>query len=294
MNAKSLLVVACFASAAAVAVAQPFDGPRTAANDAEPQQPPARPNPQPPPTPPPAPTGYQDTPMQPNGKWHIHDGTRPQPIVVKPGAMQPAPPPADAIVLLGAGTDLSKWQMTQGGGAVGWPIADGVLSSGRGMIRTKQDDFTDYQLHVEFATPSEVKGDSQGRGNSGVFLNAVFEIQVLDSFNNKTYPDGQASAMYGQFPPMVNASRGPGEWQSYDIVFSAPRFSGTTLEKPAMVTVLHNGVAVHNQRAFWGPTAHKAIPPYEPSNAKGFIGLQDHGNPVRFRNIWIRPLKADE
>ena len=276
MSGKVLVVAMCLGSAVALAA----------------QQPPAQPAPQ---QPPPAPTGYTDTPMQPNGKWRVHDGTRPQPIVVKPGAMQAAPPPADAIVLLGAGTDLSKWQMTQGGAAVtSWPIADGVLSSGRGMIRTKQDDFTDYQLHVEFATPSEVKGDSQGRGNSGVFLNGVFEIQVLDSYNNKTYPDGQASAMYGQFPPLVNASRPPGEWQSYDIVFSAPRFNGTTLEKPAMVTVLHNGVAVHNQRAFWGPTAHKVIPPYAPSNAKGFIGLQDHGNPVRFRNIWIRPLKADE
>ena len=114
----------------------------------------------------------------------------------------------------------------EGGGPVSWPIADGVLSSGKGMIRTKQDDFTDYQLHVEFATPSEVKGDSQGRGNSGVFLNGVFEIQVLDSYNNKSYADGQASAMYGQIPPMVNASRPPGEWQSYDIFFRAPRFNG--------------------------------------------------------------------
>jgi hypothetical protein len=281
MKAKSLLIVACLGSAVAVALAQ---------------QPPARPTTQQPvpPQPAPAPTGYQDTPMQPNGKWHIHDGTRPQPVVVKPGPFVSLPAPADAIVLLGAGTDLSKWQMTEGGGAVSWPIADGVLSSARGMIRTKQDDFTDYQLHVEFATPSEVKGDSQGRGNSGVFLNGVFEIQVLDSYNNKTYPDGQASAMYGQYPPMVNASRPPGEWQSYDIVFRAPRFNGTAVETPAMVTVLHNGVAVHNQRAFWGPTAHKLNPPYEPSNARGFIGLQDHGNPVRFRNIWIRPLKDAE
>lgn len=241
--------------------------------------------------PPPAPTGYQDTPMQPNGKWHIHDGTRPQPRVVTPGPFVSNPAPSDAIVLLGAGQDLTGWQMTRGGGAVTWPIENGVLSSGRGMIRTKQDDFTDYQLHVEFATPSDVKGDSQGRGNSGVFLNGVFEIQVLDSYTNKTYPDGQASAMYGQIPPMVNASRPPGEWQSYDITFRAPRFNGTTLATPAIVTVLHNGVVVHNADQFWGPTAHKLNPPYAPSNARGFIGLQDHGNPVRFRNIWIRPLK---
>ena len=244
----------------------------------------------PPATPPPAPTGYQDTPMQPNGKWRIHDGTRPQPRVVTPGPAVSAPPPSDAIVLLGPGQDLGRWQMTQGGGPVGWPIENGVLSSGKGMIRTTQDDFTDYQLHVEFATPSEVKGNSQGRGNSGVFLNGVFEIQVLDSFENVTYPDGQASAMYGQFPPMVNASRRPGEWQSYDIIFTAPRFTGTTLERPAIVTVLHNGVTVHAAQAFLGPTSHKQIGTYAPAHAKGYIGLQDHGNPVRFRNIWVRPL----
>jgi hypothetical protein len=245
--------------------------------------------------PPPAPTGYKDTPMQPNGKWHIHDDDRPRPVVVKPGPFVGLPAPADAIVLLGSGNDLSKWQMQDGGGPVtSWPIADGVLSSGKGFIRTKEDDFTDYQLHVEFATPSQVKGDSQARGNSGVFLNGVFEIQVLDSYNNKSYADGQASAMYGQIPPMVNASRPPGEWQSYDIVFRGPKFNGTTLVTPAIVTVMHNGIAVHAADRFFGPTAHKLNPPYEPSNAKGPIGLQDHGNPVRFRNIWIRPIKDAE
>ena len=249
----------------------------------------------PPAQPPPAPTGYQDTPMQPNGKWHIHDGTRPQPRVVTPGPLR--------VAGAAVGRHRAAWQRPGS-----QPLADdagrrsgsagrsqsGVLSSGKGMIRTKQDDFTDYQLHVEFATPSEVKGNSQGRGNSGVFLNGVFEIQVLDSFENITYPDGQASAMYGQFPPMVNASRKPGEWQSYDITFTGPRFNGTTLEKPAIVTVLHNGVTVHAAQAFLGPTAHKQIGKYEPSHAKGYIGLQDHGNPVRFRNIWIRPLKEAE
>ena len=243
----------------------------------------------------PAPTGYKDTPKQPDGKWLVHDDDRPRPVVVKPGPFVSLPAPSDAIVLLGANNDLSKWQMTQGGGAVVWPIdASGVLSSGKGMIRTKRDDFTDYQLHVEFATPSEVRGNSQGRGNSGVFMNGVFEIQVLDSYENKSYADGQASAMYGQFPPMVNASRPPGEWQSYDITFTSPRFSGDKLEKPAMITVLHNGVVVHANQAFWGPTAHRQIPPYAPSNAKGYIGLQDHGNPVRFRNIWVRELKLAE
>ena len=204
------------------------------------------------------------------------------------------PAPKGALVLFN-GADLSKWVNRRGGGPAGWKVQNGCVEvvPGNGDIHTR-DTFTDYQLHVEFATPSAVKGNSQGRGNSGVFLNGAFEIQVLDSYENITYPDGQASAMYGQFPPMVNASRKPGEWQSYDITFTGPRFKGTTLERPAIVTVLHNGVLVHNARAFWGPTAHKANPPYQPSNAKGPIGLQDHGNPVRFRNIWIRPLKADD
>lgn len=238
-----------------------------------------------------APVGYDDTPMQPNGRWHIHDGKRPQPAIVTPGAMSPAPAPQDAIVLVGSGADRSAWQMMDGA-PVTWAMSNGVLETGKGIIRTKAV-FTDYQLHVEFATPTDVKGDSQGRGNSGVFLNGKFEIQVLDSYHNPTYPDGQASAMYGQYPPLVNASRPPGEWQAYDIVFTSPRFgAGGKLDKPAMVTVLHNGIVVHDSTPFWGPTAHRKIEPYTPDNATGPIGLQDHGNPVRYRNIWIRPLKG--
>jgi hypothetical protein len=237
-----------------------------------------------------APVGYDDTPMQPDGRWHIHDGTRPQPKVVTPGTLIPAPPPEDAIVLIGAGADRSAWRMVDGGGAVTWAMSDGVLETGKGLIRTKAE-FTDYQLHVEFATPREVKGNSQERGNSGVYLNGKFEIQVLDSYRNLTYPDGQAAAMYGQHPPMVNASRPPGEWQAYDIVFSSPRFKPSgVLDTPAIVTVLHNGIVVHHAKPFWGPTAHKKIEPYTPDNAKGPIALQDHGNPVRYRNIWIRAI----
>ena len=241
----------------------------------------------------PAPTGYSDTPLQPNGKWRVHDGTRPQPRVVDPGPAPavPAQPPSDAIVLIGQGQDLSAWQMADGSPAT-WAMKDGVVETGKGMVQTKQQ-FSDFQLHVEFATPSEVKGDSQGRGNSGVFLLGKFEVQVLDSHNNKTYPDGQAAALYGQFPPLVNASRPPGAWQTYDIVFTAPRFAASgTLEKPAVITVLHNGVVVHNATPFWGPTTHRKIDAYDPSQTKGPIGLQDHGNPVRYRNMWIRQLKG--
>ena len=234
--------------------------------------------------------GYDDTPMQPNGKWHIHDGNRPQPRIVTPGAT-PGAAPSDATVLLGQGSDGSAWKMSTGGAPLSWPLKDGVLQSAKGMIETKEQ-FGDFQLHVEFATPKDVKGDGQGRGNSGVFLLGQFEVQVLDSYQNKTYPDGQAAAMYGQYPPLVNASRGPGEWQAYDIIFTAPRFAGGKLEKPAVVTVIHNGVVVHNATAYQGPTEHKIIKPYLPETATGPIKLQDHGNPVHFRNIWIRALKA--
>lgn len=241
-----------------------------------------------------SPTGYDDTPIQPNGKWRVHDGRRPQPPIVTaaPIGDRQVPPPSDAIVLIGPGSDLSAWHMSAGGPAT-WAMADGVLRTGKGMLETKRR-FTDVQLHVEFATPSEVKGDSQGRGNSGVFLLGRFEIQVLDSYNNRTYPDGQAAAMYGQHPPMVNASRPPGEWQTYDIAFTAPRFSTDgTLDTPAIVTVFHNGVLVHHRAEFWGPTRHRSLLPYTPDMASGPIALQDHGNPVRYRNIWIRPLAGD-
>src|SRR5437867_7786047 len=240
-----------------------------------------------------APVGYDDTPMQPNGKWRVHDGKRPQPRMVTPGDSVNATPvgaPQDAAVLVGPRADLSAWQMMDGA-PVTWAMSNGVLETGKGFIRTKAE-FTDVQLHVEFATPKEVKGDSQGRGNSGVFLGGKFEIQVLDSYQNPTYPDGQAAAMYGQYPPLVNVSRPPGEWQTYDIVFTAPRFTPAgVLDKPAIVTVLHNGVVVHNATPFWGPTAHRKIEPYTRETARGPIALQDHGNPVRYRNLWVRAVK---
>ena len=237
--------------------------------------------------------GYDDTPFQPDGKWRIHDVRRPVPPVVVPGPFVSMTPPKDAVILLGDAADLSAWQ-TDSGAAAPWQMATGVLQTGKGIIRTKAE-FTDIQLHVEFATPSTVIGSSQDRGNSGVFLAGVFEIQVLDSFENPTYADGQASAMYGQYPPLVNASRRPGEWQSYDIAFTAPRFSATgELSSPAIVTVFHNGVLVHHARSFWGATAHRRILPYKPEMARGPIRLQDHGNPVRYRNIWLRSLNSDK
>lgn len=233
--------------------------------------------------------GYDNTPMQPDGKWRVHDGNRPQPVMVTPGPGAGfAAPPSDAVVLLGPDGSLSSWTSMDGKPAA-WTATAGVVQTGRGSIQTRES-FGDIQLHVEFATPSEVKGDGQGRGNSGVYLAGRFEIQVLDSYNNPTYPDGQAAAMYGQFPPLVNASRPPGEWQAYDITFTAPRFSGGKLETPAIVTVLHNGVMVHNARPFWGPTAHQRIDPYVPESVSGPIRLQDHQNPVRYRNIWLRKL----
>ena len=238
--------------------------------------------------------GYDDTPMQPGGRWRIHDGSRPQPLVVTPAPANDSGRPGapdDAVVLIGSGSDLSAWQMTDGSPAA-WTMRDGVLETGKGLLRTKAL-FSDFQLHVEFSTPADVKGDGQDRGNSGVFLLGEFEIQVLDSYRNRTYPDGQAAAMYGQHPPLVNASRPPGEWQSYDIVFTAPRFMHDgKLERPAAATVFHNGIVVHHATAFWGPTAHKRIDPYAPEMAQGPIALQDHGNPIRYRNIWIRRMRG--
>ena len=170
-------------------------------------------------------------------------------------------------------------------------MADGVLQSGKGMIETEAQ-FTDFQLHVEFATPKEVKGDGQGRGNSGVFLLGAFEVQVLDSYQNPTYPDGQAAAMYGQYPPLVNASRRPGEWQAYDIVFTAPRFNPRRGREAGG----RHGLPQRRRRPQRdrvpradGAQDHQAV---RAAAAKGPIRLQDHGNPVHFRNIWIRPLKG--
>lgn len=225
-------------------------------------------------------------------KWSVHDPDRPMPPVVDPGpAGEPVPAPSDAIILFD-GKNLSLW--TDGKGqAARWKIENGYMEvvAKTGAIRTKQN-FGDCQLHVEWASPIVVKGEGQGRGNSGVFLMNIYEVQILDCYNNKTYADGMTAALYGQYPPMVNACRPPGEWQTYDIVFQRPRFDdkGESIS-PARFTVFHNNILVHHDVELIGPTAHKARPPYKAHPDRLPISLQDHGNPIRFRNIWIRDLE---
>ena len=206
----------------------------------------------------------------------------PAPPVVNPGPV--GGPPSDAVVLFD-GKDLSQWN-----NADKWKVQDGYAISGGNDIQTKQA-FGDCQLHVEWATPEKVEGSSQGRGNSGVFLMSLYEVQILDSYDNKTYFDGQAASVYKQNPPLVNACRKPGEWQTYDIVFEAPRFDPQgDLTRPAFVTVLQNGVLVQNHFQIQGTTAWDVPPKYKAHAAKLPMILQYHGNLVRFRNVWIREL----
>jgi len=226
-------------------------------------------------------------------KFKIHDLNRPLPPVIDPGTASTQDttghPPSDAVVLFD-GKSLSHW-VGQDGKPAQWKVENGYAEvvAKTGYISTR-DSFGDCQLHVEFAEPSPPHGESQERGNSGVFLMGLYEIQVLDSFENKTYADGQASAVYGQYPPLVNASRPPAQWQTYDIVFHGPRFKDSKLTRPARVTVLHNGVLAQDNVELTGPTAHGSRPPYKPGPDKLPVQLQDHGDPVRFRNIWIREL----
>ena len=239
--------------------------------------------------------GYDDTPQIPGQKWKVHDADRPQPPIVTPPTEstqdQPGSPPSDAVVLFD-GTGLSEWE-TLDGGSPQWQVRDGYMevAAKTGNIRTREH-FGDCQLHVEWAAPEEVKGESQGRGNSGVFLMGLYEIQVLDDYDNPTYADGTAAGIYGQFPPLVNACRKPGEWQTYEIIWIAPRFDGDKLVSPARLTLLHNGVVVHHDTELTGPTTHRRVLTYEPHPPTGPLVLQDHGDLVRFRNIWYRPLKS--
>lgn len=237
--------------------------------------------------------GYTNTPFIPGTTWHVHDGTRPQPAIVTPAATfsHQAPPPSDAIVLFD-GTDLSQWRHG-GGAAAKWKVENGFMevTPKSGSLRTKGQ-FADFQLHIEFATPAQVDGNSQGRGNSGILFNGIYEVQVLDSYDNKTYPDGQCGGLYGQTPPLANASKKPGEWQSYDIIFESPRWGADQkIAKKANVTVIHNGVVLHHRREFQGTTPHQANGNYnKPHAPEVYIELQDHNNPMRFRNVWLRKL----
>lgn len=241
--------------------------------------------------------GYRDTPMLPGSPWHVHDSERPQPPAVTPGSTIPTPPaarpPSDAVVLFD-GRDVSQWQGVKDGLAQ-WKIESGFMevlpTSGDIQTRTW---FGDCQLHVEWATPDPPRGDIMNRGNSGIFLFGLYEVQVFESYPEQggIYADGQAGAVYGQYPPLVNACRKPGEWQAFDILFTAPRFQGDQLVTPAFLTLIHNGVLVQHHTALLGPTGHRTLPKYVPHGPRGPVRLQAHGNPVRFRNIWIRDLKA--
>ena len=227
-------------------------------------------------------------------KFKIHDPNRPLPPVITPGTAstqeKPGTAPSDAVVLFD-GKDLSKW-VDKDGKPAKWKVQNGYMEvvPGTGNISTR-DSFGDCQLHVEFAEPSPAHGESQERGNSGVFLMGLYEIQVLDSYRNKTYPDGQAAAVYCQYPPLVNASRPPGEWQTYDIIFRGPRFANQELTRLATLTLLHNGVLAQDHVELTGPTDYMKRPPYHPHASKMPLLLQDHGQPVRYRNIWIRELQ---
>lgn len=210
----------------------------------------------------------------------------PEPKMVDPGPI--GGPPSDAVVLFD-GKSLAKWNDGDK-----WEIKEGFAIARETGITTK-DEFGDCQLHIEWASPSEVTGEGQGRGNSGIYLMGRYEVQILDSYDNKTYFDGQAASIYKQHPPLVNACRKPGEWQAYDIVFTAPRFDEKgAVKKPAAVTILHNGVVVQNHFELLGGTFYERPPAYETHGEKGPIHLQFHGNPVRFRNIWIRPITEPE
>lgn len=235
--------------------------------------------------------GYDDTPLIPGQKWKVHDKNRPNPPIVVPAETfsHSAPAPADAKVLFD-GKSLAAWK--SGNGEAKWKVEDGtfVVTKGGGDIETREK-FEDFQLHIEWSAPNPPKGDSQGRGNSGIFLHGLYELQVLDVYNNKTYADGQAGGMYGQWAPLANAIKKPGEWNTYDIVFEGPRFDDAgNVTRKAAVTIIHNGVVLHHHKEFNGPTGHRNVPKYFKYDGTGPIRLQDHGDPVRYRNIWIRPL----
>jgi hypothetical protein len=228
--------------------------------------------------------GYKDTPKLPWCGYLVHDPDRPAPkrIQAPSAPAQPLAPPSDAIVLFD-GKDLSKW------GPTGGKLVDGCLESTGGNLATK-DSFGNCQIHLEWMAPANFQGPWYNQGNNGVFLLGLYEIQIFDSWTEKLYPDGQAAAIYGQTPPLVNACRPPGEWQTYDLVFTAPVFSDGKLVSPARVTLFHNGVLAQLNEEIHGETGHRILPEYKQKISRGPLVLSGHDCPVRFRNIWIRPL----
>lgn len=228
--------------------------------------------------------GYKHTPKLPWCEWLVHDPDRPLPPKVKAGGEVPVlAPPSDALVLF-SGMDLSRWTGTD------WSVANGLLlADGKKSPRTKQS-FSNFQLHLEFKMPKDFEGPWYDQGNNGVLLHGLYEIQIFDSVNETLYPDGQCAAIYAQTPPRVDVTRPPGEWQSYDIFFTAPQFEDGQLIKPAYLTMLHNGVLVHHHQEIYGATGHKVLPHYKKQVSEGPIALAGHGCPVAFRNIWVRPL----
>lgn len=240
--------------------------------------------------------GYMNHPLVPGTQWHVHDMRRPQPVEVIPNGPVTTPPPADAIVLFD-GSSLDAF-VSGKGETPDWLIEDGVMTVNTGEpngggLRTREA-FGDMQLHIEWRAPDDDKIDPvpQRAGNSGIYIMGRYEVQIQHSYRNPTYPDGQAGAVYGQSPPLVNASLPNGEWQSFDLVWEAPDFSESgELVEPAYVTVFHNGVLVQNRTMLHGPTGHKSSKPYVAHAAEVPFVLQDHGEPVAFRNIWVRRLE---
>lgn len=227
--------------------------------------------------------GYKDTPKLPWCEWLVHDPDRPAPKRVNPGpALPPAPAPADAAVLLD-GRNLDQWQPTQ------WKLDHHELVAGEGNLTSKAA-FGDCQIHVEWLAPAKFEGPWYDQGNNGVMLMGLYEIQIFDSFNEKLYPDGQAASIYGQTPPLVNVTRPPGEWQTFDIFFTAPTFADGKLKTLARVTMLHNGVLVHLNEPIHGETGHRIVPKYQQQVSSGPLMFNGHGCPVRFRNIWVRKI----
>ncbi|MDP0492056.1 MAG: DUF1080 domain-containing protein [Verrucomicrobiota bacterium JB023] len=225
---------------------------------------------------------YPDAPQIPGWPYSVHDTTRPQPRKVESGGAVSVSAPSDAKVLFD-GSNLDAWKGP-------WLIKEGILVAHKGKLSTKEE-FGDCQLHIEWRIPAEREVSGQKGGNSGVFFMGRYEVQVLESHSNETYPDGQAGAIYGQYPPLCNASAPQGDWQSYDIIFKAPRYKDGKCIQPAQVTVIHNGVVVQAAQNYMGPSAHQKLASYPKEHPeKAPLSLQFHGDPIEFRNIWIRDL----